>query len=131
MVNAMTKYVALAAFAALVLVALNGRASATEGLMPAPACTDCDTPKQYDTQEVVKTHRDIDHSRVIDTTSYEGKPARIRSDVTLVNFVVHKYRVIESTELVSAGEAAPRRHRSCKHGGGYNRYDCGPLRARY
>ena len=83
MVNAMTKYAGLATLAALVLVSLNGLASATEGLMPAPACTDCDTPKQYDTQEVVKTHRDIDHSRVIDTTTYEGKPARVRSDVTL------------------------------------------------
>jgi hypothetical protein len=86
---------------ALAVLAPNGRASATDALMPAPTCYDCDAPKNY-----------------------------IRPHVTLVNFVVHKYRVIEAPELVPAHEAAPHRHRSCKNGD-YNRYDCRPLRARY
>jgi hypothetical protein len=130
MVNAMTKSVALAALIAFVALALNGRASATEALMPAPTCYDCDAPKNYDIQEVVKTRRDIDHSRVIDTATYERKPAYIRPNVTLVNFVVHHYRVIEAPELGPAPEATPhRRHGSCRHGH-YNRYGCGPLRVR-
>jgi hypothetical protein len=125
----MTKYAWLAAISALSFVSFGGPARAADTAIP--DCYKCDAPKRYDSQEVVKTSRDIDHSRVIDSASYEGKPARVRSDVTLVNFIVHRYRVIEATELSPASEALPRPRRSCRHGRHGGRYDgCGPLRVR-
>ena len=120
-------------------------------------CSDCSPPKVYDSQEVIKKIRKIDRSRTINTTEmapdYAPRPDhspayRVRSDVTLVNFVVHRYRVIYAPELVTASEAGgyggyrplrsesgyrpvywPHRpHRVACRSGTYNRYDgCRPL----
>src|SRR5690242_1522303 len=101
----MTKHSFVAAVAALALMSMSGQALAVEGLMPASGCPDCDAPKKYDSQEVVKTSSDVDQSRAINTASYDADPrakVRVRSDVTLVNFVVHRYRMIEAPALVPA-----------------------------
>jgi hypothetical protein len=105
---------------------------------PPPACADCAPPKRYDSEEVIKKIREIDRSRVINTTERAPAPAprrsdegmRVRSDKTLVVFVTHEYRVIESPGLVSAAAydvaPAPRyssyrpRRMGCRHG--YDRY---------
>jgi hypothetical protein len=129
-----------------------------DNTVPPTACDNCSPPKRYDSQEVIKKIREIDRSRTINTTEMaldyaprrEASPGyRVRSDVTLVNFVVHRYRVIYAPELVSAAEAgefrplhsaggyrpAHRLHRvhrvACRHGK-YNSYDgCRPtLRVR-
>jgi hypothetical protein len=105
-------------------------------------CDNCPPPRRYDNQQVVKTRRDLHHT-IKTVNTYEMAPAkrveqggiRVRSDVTLVNFVVHRYRVIEAPALVDASEAqegyAPavyRPKRACRHGR-YDRYGdhCRPL----
>ena len=120
-------------------IVLSGPARAGDGILP--DCEGCPPPNKYDSQETVKTQ--TENRRTIDTiNTYEmapKKPAihsgiRVRADVTLVNFVVHKYRVIYAGELVEASDVAaphyraPRYHapRRCKYG----RYGCGPLRVR-
>jgi hypothetical protein len=133
----MMKRAIVSALLFLGLAAMSIPASGAEAVMPSPDCYDCSVPKNYDSQEVVKTSHDVDHSRVINTTSYapayqrrgDAGSIRVRSDVTLVNFVVHRYRVIEAPALVPEG-AVERPRRSCGHGGHHNRYDCGPLRVR-
>jgi hypothetical protein len=108
-------------------------------------CDNCPPPRKYDSQEVVKTRRDNNYNiKTINTYEMaQPKPAkeeggiRVRSDVTLVNFVVHRYRVIYAPALVDASEAgesyAPAVHhprRICRSGR-YNRYgSCRPLRVR-
>ena len=114
---------------------LSAPAHAGDGILP--DCEGCPPPNKYDSQEVVKTQ--TENRRTIDTiNTYEMAPKkpvnhqsgiRVRSDVTLVNFVVHKYRVIYAGELVEASDVAAPRYRAprrCKHG----RYGCGPLRVR-
>jgi len=108
-----------------------------------PACDNCPPPRRYDSQEVIKKIREIDRSRTINTTEMapdyaphreSGARYRVRSDVTLVNFVVHRYRVIFAPELVPASDVehrpvySHRPHRvSCKYGK-RNRYDsCRPM----
>jgi hypothetical protein len=106
-------------------------------------CVNCPPPRKYDSREVIKTRRDLERViQTINTTSMAPeKPAEspaksspriyVRPDVTLVNFVVHRYRVIYAPALVSASEVqdypAPsvyRPARICKHG----RYgSCRPL----
>ena len=61
-----------------------------------------------------------------------GAGYRVRSDVTLVNFVVHRYRVIFAPELAPASEVGHRpiyrSHRPVCRYGKRNRYDsCRPL----
>jgi hypothetical protein len=97
-------------------------------------CDNCPPPRKYDSQEVVKTRRDL-HRTIKTIDTYEMAPAasakqsggiRVRSDVTLVNFVVHRYRVIYAPALVDASEVGERpapavyRPHGCKHG--YNRH---------
>ena len=114
-------------------------------------CVNCPPPRKYDSREVIKTRRDLHRViKTINTTSMAPEPPAevpveqpaksspgiyVRPDVTLVNFVVHRYRVIYAPALVSASEVqdypAPsvyRPARTCKHG----RYgSCRPvLRAR-
>lgn len=80
---------------------------------PPTVCNNCPPPRRYDSQEVIKRIREIDRSRTINTTEMAPDYAppqptpgyRVRSDVTLVNFVVHRYRVIYAPELVPASEA--------------------------
>jgi hypothetical protein len=111
------------------------------GAMP-EVCKDCPPPNHYDSQEVVKHVREVDQSRTVHTTTMAPLPPAdndngiyIRPDVTLVNIVVHKYRVIETPGLVPATAApAPRPvlRTHCKRSRRHARYDsCGPaLRVR-
>jgi hypothetical protein len=67
-------------------------------------CVDCRAPrKHYDTQEVVKTYRNVDRSRVINTKSYVYKrpravyaPPVVRVPVVkVIEVVVQRYHVVE------------------------------------
>lgn len=126
----------------------NDVSSPPQAVAPPPACDNC-LPKRYDSVEVIKKIREIDRSRSVNNTEMapdyapprETHPSyRVRSDLTLVNFVVHRYRVIEAPAMVpasDAGEYRPvyrphRAHRvACKYGK-RGRYDsCRPaLRVR-
>jgi hypothetical protein len=103
-------------------------------------CDNCPPPRQYDSQEVVKTRRDLHTLKTIDT--YEMAPAaptkeggiRVRADVTLVNFVTHRYRVIYAPALADVSEvgerpapAVYRPHRDCKPGRYYRHGSCRPV----
>jgi hypothetical protein len=61
----MMKYAVAAALMSLVLIAV----PATAGNYRDASCPDCPPPRKYDTQEVIKTTRDVDESRVINTTT--------------------------------------------------------------
>jgi hypothetical protein len=109
-----------------------------------PVCDNCPPPRRYDSQEIIKKIREIDRSRTINTTEMApdyaprrepGAGYRMRSDVTLVNFVVHRYRVIFAPELVPASEVEHRAlyphrpHRAaCKYGRRDRNGSCRPLR---
>jgi hypothetical protein len=122
--------------------------------LPARAAEQVAPPaaKRYDSQEVIKKIREYDRSRSIGTTevvpSYAPPreayaPSRrashrpyIRPDVTLVNFVVQRYRVIQAPELLPAAETggyrpiywSERPHRTACSYGRYGRTDsCRPL----
>jgi hypothetical protein len=102
-------------------------------------CPGCPPPRQYDSFEVIKKIKEIDRSRVINTTEVvpvvryvpEPKPEvlYVRPSVTVVNFVTHRYRV---TEQPVGFAAVPVRHvypmgpkiKSCRYG------SCRPLRVR-
>jgi hypothetical protein len=82
----------------------------------AALCDNCPPPRKYDSRETIKTRRDL-HRTIKTINTYEVAPAapvkesgriRVRSDVTLVNFVVHRYRVIYAPALASASEEAER-----------------------
>ena len=64
------------AFAGTVLIAgLTAAAPASAQLLPADKCYDCPKPRDhYDTQETIRTTRDVDHSRVIETQSETPVP---------------------------------------------------------
>ena len=51
------------------LAALGAPASAEEFQLPGDDCANCPPPRKYDSEETVKTSRDIDRSRVINTTT--------------------------------------------------------------
>jgi hypothetical protein len=53
---------------------------------PAATCKDCAPRRKYDSREVVRTTRDIDHSRVIDTQSVVPVSRRV---VTKNHLVIH------------------------------------------
>jgi hypothetical protein len=69
------------AFAGAALIAaLIAAAPASAQLAPAEKCYDCPQPRQhYDTQETIRTTRDVDHSRVIETQSEAAVPRRVRA----------------------------------------------------
>ncbi len=103
-------------------------------------CDNCPPPRQYDSQETVRTRQDVHHTIKTVNTYEMAQPKagqggiRIRSDVTLVNFVVHHYRVIEAPALVEASEvqeSAPAVSYRPKHlcrSGRYGRHaGCRPL----
>jgi len=113
------------------------------------ACTkvDFDIPPQPHGRHIKKI-REIDRSRVINTAEMAPTYAprrsdegiRVCSDKTLVVFVTHEYRVIESPGLVSAAayDVAPapryssyRPHRTaCQYGRGRYGHCRAPLRVR-
>ena len=70
-------------------------------------CRDCATQdKRYDTEEVIRTHREVDHSRVINTRSEVITHTRVvvpMPVVKTVEIVVQRYHVIEvpNTSYVS------------------------------
>ncbi len=100
-------------------------------------CPGCPPPRQYDTFEVIKKIKEIDRSRVINTTEvvpvvrYVPEPRPevlyVRPSVTVVNFVTHRYRVTEQPvgfAAVPVGNIYPRHTKSCRYG------SCRPLRVR-
>jgi hypothetical protein len=112
-------------------------------------CYDCDRPrKNYDSIEVVKTRRDVDRSRVIRTKTviptYRYRRARpvVRVPVvTVVQYVVHQYRVVDTPTTYSYYYPASypsRVHRrvkvmDCRYGyrGDHSAACRRPIRARY
>ena len=99
----------LAVAAAWLAVALAPIATpAVAGDAPAASvedCADCQAPRRYDSEEVIRSTREVDRSRVINTTTvvpvYRHAPAPrpatvyVRSAVTVVNFVTRHYHVTE------------------------------------
>ena len=101
------KYVS-AALSALLVFGLAGIATtASAGDYGRNDCYRCPPPKNYDSQEVVKTTKDVDHSRVIETQSVvpskrliETNHLIIRENETRnVGVVQHNHTIIEK-ELV-------------------------------
>jgi hypothetical protein len=71
---------------------------------PARECADCPPPRRYDNTEVIKTSRDVDQSRVINTETVVQVPPRtkeinkliIRENETRnVGVIQHNHRIIE------------------------------------
>lgn len=68
-------------------------------------CQDCPQPRpHYDSQEVIKTTRDVDRSRVINTTTVVPVPPRVRehnhlviheNETRNVGVVLHRNTIIE------------------------------------
>ena len=68
-------------------------------------CPDCQAPRRYDSEEVIRSMREVDRSRVINTTTvvpvYRHAPGSrpatvyVRPAVTVVNFVTRHYHVTE------------------------------------
>ena len=101
------KYVS-AALSALLVFGLAGIATtASAGDYGRNDCYRCPPPKNYDSQEVVKTTKDVDHSRVIETQSVvpskrliETNHLIIRENETRnVGTIQHNHTIIEK-ELV-------------------------------
>jgi hypothetical protein len=74
------------------------------GDAPARECSDCPPPKHYDKIEVVKTSRDVDQSRVINTDSVVhvrpkekeyNKLVIHENEVRNVGVIQHNHRIIE------------------------------------
>jgi hypothetical protein len=93
-------------FAGAVLIAglLAQAAPAAAQVRPAENCHDCPAPKVYDTQEVVRTRRDVDHSRVIETQSELPVSRRVKENNHLVirenetrnvGVIQHNHTIIE------------------------------------
>lgn len=88
----MTKHALAVALSILALVATASAVAAKD--RRAVKCPGCEPAKHYDTQEVIKTVREVDRSRVVNTTSVVVRPVYIRPVRTVVNFVVHHYKVV-------------------------------------
>jgi hypothetical protein len=59
----------------VLIAGLIAAAPASAQLLPAEKCYDCPKPREhYDTQETIRTTRDVDHSRVIETQSEAPAP---------------------------------------------------------
>lgn len=74
--------------------------------VPSPACSECPLPKGFDSQEVVKNVRTIDHSKVINTVTVipagrRGKVTRHLvihlTEVRHVGVIQHNHMIIEKT----------------------------------
>jgi hypothetical protein len=103
--------------AALLTLALIG-ASAT---VAKAECRDCAPPgRHYDSIEVIRTVREVDHSRVIDTRSEVMTRVRVVAPmpvVKTVEIVVRRYRVIEvpNTSYVSVVSYPVNRYHRIRH----------------
>lgn len=71
-----------------------------------PACADCPLPKGFDSQEVVRNVRTIDHSKVINTVTVvpggrRGKATRhlviYLTEIRHVGVIQHNHTIIEKT----------------------------------
>jgi hypothetical protein len=101
------KYVSAALSALLVFGLASIATTASAGGYGNNDCYRCPPPKNYDSQEVVKTTKDVDHSRVIETQSVvpskrliETNHLIIRENETRnVGVVQHNHTIIEK-ELV-------------------------------
>ncbi|MEW6454559.1 MAG: hypothetical protein AB1490_28235 [Pseudomonadota bacterium] len=101
------KYVSAALSALLVFGLASIATTASAGDYGRNDCYRCPPPKNYDSQEVVKTTKDVDHSRVIETQSVvpskrliETNHLIIRENETRnVGVVQHNHTIIEK-ELV-------------------------------
>jgi hypothetical protein len=95
---------------------------------PPVACENCAPPRIYDSHEVIKKIREVDHSRVINTTTVvpvyrhapepqqpERRLVRVPS-VTVVHFVTHQYKVIEGPVTTYAEVPVVRRRAKDCHG---------------
>lgn len=100
------KYVS-AALGALLVFGLAGATTASAGGYGRNDCYKCPPPRNYDSQEVVKNTKDIDHSRVIDTQSVVPSKRVIETnhliihenEIRNVGTVQHNHTIIEK-ELV-------------------------------
>lgn len=100
------KYLTASALLAFSLAVVSTSASAG-GYGGRNDCYKCPPPKNYDSQEVIKTSKDVDHSRVIETTSVvpskrliETNHLIIRENETRnIGVVQHNHTIIEK-ELV-------------------------------
>jgi hypothetical protein len=89
---------------------------------PARECADCPAPKHYDSVEVVKTSRDVDQSRVINTDRVIQLPPKVKESNKLVihenetrnvGVIQHNDRVIE--KQIHYVKRAPVYHRAVHH----------------
>ena len=90
---------------ALLIVGLFAAAPASAQLAPAEKCYDCPQPREhYDTQETIRTTRDVDHSRVIETQSEVPVSGRVKktnhlvireNETRNVGVVQHNHTIIE------------------------------------
>jgi hypothetical protein len=90
---------------ALLIVGLIAAAPASAQLLPAEKCYDCPKPREhYDTQETIRTTRDVDHSRVIETQSEEPVSRQVKetnhliireNETRNVGTVQHNHTIIE------------------------------------
>lgn len=94
------------AFAAAVLIAGTfAAAPASAQLAPAQKCYDCPQPRDhYDTQETIRSTKDVDHSRVIETQSEVPVSRRVKetnhliireNETRNVGVVQHNHTIIE------------------------------------
>ena len=102
--------------------------------VPPVVCENCKPPRIYDSYEVIKKIREVDHSRVINTTEvvpvyrYAPEPpqperrlVRVPS-VTVVHFVTHQYKVIEGPVATYAEVPVVRRRaKDCSRTGSCRR----------
>jgi hypothetical protein len=110
------------------------RLAPAPAVAPPVACENCAPPRIYDSQEVIKRIREIDHSKVINTTEivpiirYAPEPpqperrlVRVPS-VTVVHFVTHQYKVIEGPVATYAEVPVVRRRaKDCSRTGSCRR----------
>ena len=85
-------------------VCVDCRNSNAEGT--SPACADCPLPRGFDSQEVVRNVRTIDHSKVINTVTVvpgvrRGKSTRhlviYLTEIRHVGVIQHNHTIIEKT----------------------------------
>ena len=70
--------------AVLIVGVLAAATPAAAQVKPAEKCYDCPAPKVYDTQETIRTIKDVDQSQVINTQSEVEVPRRVKETNHLV-----------------------------------------------
>jgi len=88
----------------LLAFALGVAGAAQAQVRPAEKCYDCPAPRVYDTQETIRTTRDIDRSQVIETQSEIPAGTRVNetnhlivreNETRNVGVIRHKHTIIE------------------------------------